>query len=105
MQNTLAKLLGAWCALILSLPFAYLWLRPAIIPGHAGEVLLKLLVLLAAVGAIGLVFTYAISKRWAQRTELIENFADSLPGNETSLPGQGVSKNCSLTSSGAGDSR
>jgi len=26
-------------------------------------------------------------------------------GNETSLPGQGVSKNCSLTSSGAGDSR
>ena len=86
MQNTLAKLLGAWCALILSLPFAYLWLRPAIIPGHAGEVLLKLLVLLAAVGAIGLVFTYAISKRWAQRTELIENFADSLPGNEISLP-------------------
>jgi len=86
MQNTLAKLLGAWCALILSLPFAYLWLRPDIMSGHDWEVVLKLLVLLAAVGATGLVFTYAISKRWAQRTELLENFADSLPGNETGLP-------------------
>jgi len=86
MQNTLTKLLGAWCALILSLPVAYWWLWPAIIPGHRGEVLIKLFVLLAVVGATGLVFTYAVSKRWAQRTELLENFADSLPGNASNLP-------------------
>jgi two-component system phosphate regulon sensor histidine kinase PhoR len=86
MQNTLAKLLGACCALILALPFAYLWLRPAIVPGRSVEVLLKLLALLAAAAATGLIFTYAVSKRWVQRTELLENFADSLPGDETSLP-------------------
>jgi two-component system, OmpR family, phosphate regulon sensor histidine kinase PhoR len=86
MQNTLAKLLGAWCALILSLPFAYLWLRSDIMPGHYLLVGFKLLVLLAAVGVTGLIFTYAVSKRWAQRTELLENFADSLPGNEAALP-------------------
>jgi two-component system phosphate regulon sensor histidine kinase PhoR len=89
MQNTLAKLLGAWCVLILSLPIAYLWLKPGIVPGHGAEVLFKLLVLLAAVGAIGLSFTYAVSKRWAQRTALLENFVDSLPGSRTELPDAG----------------
>ena len=86
MQNTLTKLLGAWCALILSLPIAYLWLRPGIAPGHETEVVLKLLILLAPVGAIGLSFTYAISKRWSRRTALLEHFADSLPGSAARLP-------------------
>ena len=79
MQNTLAKLLGAWCVLLLLLPVAYLWLKPGIIPGQGAEVLLKLFVLLAVAGATGLSFTYAVSKRWAQRTALLENFVDSLP--------------------------
>jgi two-component system phosphate regulon sensor histidine kinase PhoR len=89
MQSTLAKLLGAWCALILFLPGAWLWLRPDIMPGHAKEVVLKLLAVLAAVGGTGLIFSYAVSKRWAQRTGLLENFADSLPGDEAGLPDGG----------------
>jgi two-component system phosphate regulon sensor histidine kinase PhoR len=86
MQNTLAKLLATWCALLVSLPLAYLWLKSDIAPEHGLQVLVKLTILLAAAGAVGLVFTYAISKRWAQRTALLEKFADSLPGNESGLP-------------------
>jgi two-component system phosphate regulon sensor histidine kinase PhoR len=86
MRNTVAKLLGALSALILSLPFAYLWLKPAIVPGHATEVLFKLMLMLAAVGGTGFLFTYGVSKRWTQRTELLENFADALPGDEAELP-------------------
>ena len=89
MQNTFAKLLGAWCALILSLPLAYLWLKTGIVPGHAAEVLFKLFILMAVVGATGLTFTYAVSKRWARRTGLLENFVDSLPGTRTQLPETG----------------
>src|SRR5580658_7979746 len=89
MQNTLAKLLGAWCVLLLLLPVAYLWLKPGIIPGQGAEVLLKLFVLLAVAGATGLSFTYAVSKRWAQRTTLLENFVDSLPDTRTELPEAG----------------
>jgi len=97
MQNTLGKLVGAWCALILSLPVAYFWLRPGIMPGHGAEVLLKLLVLLAAVGAIGLSLTYAVSKRWARRTATLEIFADSLPDAETRLPEDGPEELQSLS--------
>jgi two-component system phosphate regulon sensor histidine kinase PhoR len=86
MQNTLAKLLLAWCVLILSLPAAYWWLKPGIIPGHGAEVLFKLFCLMAVIGAAGLLFTYAVSKRWARRTELLKNFVDSLPGQRTQLP-------------------
>ena len=89
MQNTLAKLFGAWCVLILSLPLAYLWLKPGIMPGHGAEVLLKLFVLLSIAGITGLSFTYAVSKRWAQRTALLETFVDSLPGRRTELPDAG----------------
>jgi len=89
MQNTATKLIGAWCALILSLPLAYLWLQPEIKPGHAMGAILKLFVLLAAVGATGLIFTFAVSNRWAQRAALLERFADSLPGNEADLPETG----------------
>ena len=89
MQNTLAKLLGAWCVLILCLPLAYWWLKPGILPGHGAEVLLKLLALLAVVAATGLSFTYAVSRRWAQRTALLEAFVDSLPGTRTALPDAG----------------
>ena len=99
MQNTLGKLVGAWCALILSLPVAYVWLRPGITPGHGMEVALKLLVLLAAVGAISLSLTYAVSKRWAQRTATLERFADSLPGAETGLPDDGPEELQSLSKS------
>jgi two-component system phosphate regulon sensor histidine kinase PhoR len=97
MQNTLGKLVGAWCALILSAPLAYLWLRSAIMPGRGLEVLFKLLVLLAAVGATGLSFTYAVSRRWAQRTALLGAFADSLPGVEAQLPEGGPEELQSLS--------
>jgi two-component system phosphate regulon sensor histidine kinase PhoR len=86
MQKTLTKLLGAWCALMLCLPIAYWWIKPGIAPGHGSEVVLKLLVLLFVVGATGLSFTFAVSRRWSHRTALLENFADSLPGNATGLP-------------------
>jgi two-component system, OmpR family, phosphate regulon sensor histidine kinase PhoR len=89
MQNTLAKLLGAWCVLILSLPIAYLWLKPGIAPGHGAEVLFKLFALLAIAGTTGLTFTYAVSKRWAERTTLLENFVNALPGARTELPDTG----------------
>ena len=89
MQNTFAKLLGAWCVLILSLPIAHFWLKPEIVPGHDGEILLKLFLLLSVVGATGLAFTYAVSKRWAQRTILLQNFVDALPGTRTELPETG----------------
>ena len=89
MQNTLTKLLGAWCILILALPVGYFWLKPAILPGHGAEVSGKLFVLLAVVGAAGLTFTYAVSKRWAERTQLLRNFVDALPNNRTQLPEAG----------------
>ncbi len=89
MQNTLLKLLGTWCVLVLSLPLVYLWLQPAIVPGHTTEVLFKLFVLLAIVGATGLALTYAVSKRWAERTAVLKAFVDSLPGNRTELPEEG----------------
>lgn len=89
MRNTLTKLLGAWCILIFSLPIAYFWLKPAMVPGHGAEVSVKLFVLLAVVGAAGLTFTYAVSKRWAERTQLLRNFVDALPGNRTQLPETG----------------
>jgi len=98
MQNTLAKLLGAWCVLILSLPIAYIWLKPAIVPGHDGEVLLKLFLLLSVVGATGLGFTYAVSRRWAQRTTMLQNFVDALPNNRTELPDAGPDEMQSLAS-------
>jgi two-component system phosphate regulon sensor histidine kinase PhoR len=96
MRNTFAKLLGAGCVLILCLPFAYLWLKPGIVPGHGAEMLLKLFILLAVAGAIGLSSTYAVSKRWTQRTALLENFVDSLPGNRTELPEEGPAEIQSL---------
>jgi two-component system phosphate regulon sensor histidine kinase PhoR len=96
MQNTLAKLLGAWCVLILSLPIAYWWLKPAISDGHETEVVLKLFVMLALVGAAGLTFTYAVSKRWAERTALLQNFVEALPGQRTALPESGPEEMQSL---------
>ena len=96
MQNTLAKLLGAWCVLILTLPAAYFWLKPGIVPGHDGEVLLKLFLLLSVVGATGLAFTYAVSKRWAQRTAILQNFVDALPDTRTELPEAGPDEMQSL---------
>jgi two-component system phosphate regulon sensor histidine kinase PhoR len=89
MQNTLAKLLGAWCALIVSVPLAYWWLEPGVLPGQSAEVFFKLFLVLALVGAAGLTFTYAVSKRWAQRTALLETFVDSLPGALAQLPETG----------------
>jgi two-component system phosphate regulon sensor histidine kinase PhoR len=89
MQNTFAKLLGACCVLLLFLPLAYFWMKPDILPGHSAQALLKLLLLLAVAGATGFSFTYAASRRWAQQTQLLENFIDSLPGIRTELPDAG----------------
>ena len=89
MQNIFTKLLGAWCVLIFSLPLAYSWFKPEIVPGQGAEVLFKLFLLLAFVGAAGLSFTYAVSRRWAQRTALLQNFVDGLPGTRAPLPESG----------------
>jgi two-component system phosphate regulon sensor histidine kinase PhoR len=86
MQNTLAKLLAAWFALIFLSLLAYLWLKPGVLPGHEVAVVFKLVVIIGFASATGLAFTYAVSRRWAQRTASLEHFADALPGNEADLP-------------------
>ena len=60
--------------------------------------LFKLFLLLALVGAAGLTFTYAVSKRWAERTALLQNFVDGLPGTRTQLPESGPDELQSLAS-------
>lgn len=89
MQNTLAKLFGSWCLLMLTVPAAFFWLKPSIAPNHDLELFGKLFLLAGFAGAAGLAFTYTIAKRWAERTALLQRFADALPAGETDLPDGG----------------
>jgi two-component system phosphate regulon sensor histidine kinase PhoR len=83
------QLIGGWCVLMLSLPLAFLWLRPHVTTGDDSSVFVKLFAVLGAVGAAGLIVTYVISRRWIDRVEHLRNFVAALPASETTLPENG----------------
>jgi two-component system phosphate regulon sensor histidine kinase PhoR len=83
------QLIGGWCVLMLSLPVAFLWLRPHVLTGDDSSVFVKLFAVLGAVGASGLIVTYVVSRRWVERAEHLRNFVAALPASETTLPQDG----------------
>ncbi len=85
-MNTLLKLAFAWLLLMLGVPLTLVLLNGDIIPGQSYDVAAKLAIVLAAVGATGLILTYAVSTRWAQRTKLLEEFVAGLPNVQNPLP-------------------
>src|SRR5258708_29787366 len=87
--NTAGKLAGAWCAVMLPAPLAFLLLRGDFAPGHGGHVFITLLAALAAVGAAGLAITYVISRRWEERLKQLQMFVSALPESSMALAGDG----------------
>ncbi len=84
--NTLGKLAVAWLLLMLGVPLTLVLLHDDIIPGRSYDAGAKLAIVLAAVGATGLILTYAVSMRWAARTKLLEEFVAGLPNTQNPLP-------------------
>ena len=82
----MSKLIGGWCLLMLSLPLTFFWLKPDVRAGNDTAVLFKLFVLLAIVSAAALAVSPRVSRKWAQRTVQLQNFAAALPASETRLP-------------------
>ncbi|HMJ63172.1 MAG TPA: ATP-binding protein [Bryobacteraceae bacterium] len=87
--NTAGKLIGGWCALMLSVPLAFFLLRPDFAQGSEASALTKLFVALAAVSAAGLAISYFISRKWAARTRLLQQFVTALPASTLTLSGRG----------------
>src|SRR3954463_2707880 len=87
--NTAGKLIGGWCALMLSAPLAFFLLSPDFAPGREASALTKLVVALAIVSAAGLAVSYLISRKWAARTRLLQQFVTALPASTLSLSGRG----------------
>jgi two-component system, OmpR family, phosphate regulon sensor histidine kinase PhoR len=87
--NTAQKFIGGWCALMLSVPVAFFLLRPDFARGREASALMKLFVALAIVSAAGLAISYLISRRWAQRTRLLQQFVSALPASTLALSGRG----------------
>ncbi len=85
-MNTLGKLVLAWLLLMMGVPVTLVLLNEDIITGHAYAVAAKLAIVLAVVGAAGLVLTYSVSSRWAARTKLLEDYAAGLPNTQNPLP-------------------
>jgi two-component system phosphate regulon sensor histidine kinase PhoR len=84
--NTLGKLVLAWLLLMMGVPVTLVLLNEDIITGHAYAVAAKLAIVLAVVGAAGLILTYSVSSRWAARTKLLEDYAAGLPNTQNPLP-------------------
>jgi two-component system phosphate regulon sensor histidine kinase PhoR len=84
--NTLGKLVMAWLLLLLSVPATLVLLNDDITAGHDYAVATKLSIVLAVVGAVGLILTYSVSARWARRTQLLEEFVAGLPNTQNPLP-------------------
>lgn len=72
--------------LMAGVPLTLLLLREDILPGHMDDAAFKLAVVLAIVGAAGLLVSYSVSRRWAARTRLLEEFVVALPDKQTALP-------------------
>lgn len=88
-RNTAQRLIGGWCALMLSVPAAFFLLRPDFAPGREISALTKLFVALATVSTAGLAISYLISRRWAERTRLLQQFVTALPASTPALLGRG----------------
>jgi two-component system phosphate regulon sensor histidine kinase PhoR len=71
---------------MVGVPVTLFLLQDDLVPGKAADAAVKLLIVLAIVAATGLVFTYAISARWAARTKLLEEFVAGLPNTQNPLP-------------------
>jgi two-component system phosphate regulon sensor histidine kinase PhoR len=88
-MNTLGKLAMAWLLLMLGVPVTLVLLHDDLIPGQTYDAASKLTVVLAIVGATGLLFTYVVSSRWSARTKLMEEFVAGLPNTSNPLPDGG----------------
>ena len=77
----------AWLLLILvGVPATLVLLNDDMIAGRAYDAAVKLAIVLAIVGATGLILTYSVSARWAERTRLLEEFVAGLPNTQNPLP-------------------
>ncbi len=85
-EITPGKLMGTWCLLMVSLPLAIFWIRPDFIGGRTTAAVLKLSVVLAAVSAGGVAFTYGLARKWSLPTRRYEEFIAALPAREVELP-------------------
>lgn len=86
---TAGKLMGVWCLLMLSWPVAILWIRPDFLSGQSTIALLKMGVMLGAMSAAALLFTYLLARNWSLPTRRFENFIAALPASEIDLPDEG----------------
>jgi two-component system phosphate regulon sensor histidine kinase PhoR len=79
------RLFAVWCALMLSLPVAVLWLRPDISQGHQLPAASKLAFLLGIACAAGLIVAIVVARRWSSRLGQFSQFAAAFPARETEL--------------------
>lgn len=89
MKGIFGKLLLVWCLLMLSVPFAIWWIRPDFLAMKGAAANVKLFVVIGAVSACSLAFTYALARRWSLPARSFEDFIAALPGHEIKLAGDG----------------
>jgi two-component system phosphate regulon sensor histidine kinase PhoR len=75
--------------LMLGVPVALFLLRDDLLPNHQFAAVRKLILVIAIVAAIGLALTLTVSKRWAARAKVLEDFVEALPNSQSALPDGG----------------
>ncbi|HEX4749958.1 MAG TPA: ATP-binding protein [Bryobacteraceae bacterium] len=83
------KLLGVWCLLMLFWPLTIIWIRADFLSGNITAAVIKLGIVLGAVAAASLLFTWFLARHWALPTRRFEDFIAALPTSETDLPVEG----------------
>lgn len=83
------RLTLAWLLLMLGVPLTLWLINGDLAPGRTYIVALKLAAVLGLIAAAGLIVSYWNSRRWAQRTRLLEEFVTGLPNTQNPLPDGG----------------
>ncbi len=88
-RSILAKLIGRWLLLMISVPLGLLWLNDDLNHGSLTRATLKLLSLLGMVALCDILLTHAVSWKRAKQLRTLEQFAAALPFGEKELPENG----------------
>jgi two-component system, OmpR family, phosphate regulon sensor histidine kinase PhoR len=77
-QITTGKFVGAWLAFsVLVIILGAFWLRPDLMAQHGYSILFKIVVLLSALSAVGIVFLYTLSRNWSLRIQRLEELVEA----------------------------
>jgi two-component system phosphate regulon sensor histidine kinase PhoR len=75
--------------LMLGVPVLLFLLEDDLLPNHQATAALKVASMIAIVAATGLALAFTVSKRWAARAKVLEDFVEALPNSKSALPGGG----------------